>query len=495
MKLNLSFFFAALLFNSNRVFGEDEDDGDGECSIDDYECANLTHTVTDYSKIYQDIWDADQNENGVLGIVASTLKRTDDDRRLKQSGYVIVNEPSRSEWDGDKDHKIFPEVVLPESKRSTYDLAVALFSMYTLDQSKPERTKTEKETAKIAAFVTAIQDTEPMKLAKKFVEAETNVPMTDEEWYELIWKIWFEIYDYRPGKTPNRSGFEHVFVGEQNRDGLGGYHFWYKYYLDDKVSIGYANEKDNMLFNGVRYFDRENEGVSNPDSVTLSHIWYAIDYETDDLRTTRLFKPVGGGFIGCSPEGMIALGLVAFYDPRRTKSAVINNAKYEMVLIKAGPNRAHINTFYNKFGGFTTIPTTMEENKDSAESTVSTNGDVRIIAAVLVNPGDGNVDDADDQTQMVKETITLINVSNASIGIQGWTVMGKNGGNAFRFVEEGIKLDAGEVRTFRVPMANVPLTTNEFTQLSLSDADGNIVHVANYGKQDSPIKTGYTILF
>ena len=39
------------------------------------------------------------------------------------------------------------------------------------------------------------------------------------------------------GADPALSGFEHVVVGEQEGAKAQGYHFWYKYYLDDDSTV------------------------------------------------------------------------------------------------------------------------------------------------------------------------------------------------------------------------------------------------------------------
>ena len=261
--------------------------------------------ITEYGKVYQDIWDADQSLHGVPAILPGAP-------RDKKRGYVVVNEPTSST---NKDHAVISEVEIPASKRATYDLVKKLFDNYTLDMSKPETQQTPEERKEIATFIDAIKDTAPMELARQFIEAETGGAIDD--WPALIDKIWFDIYDYSPS-TPHRSGFEHVFVGEKKSKKLGGYHYWHKYYLDDKAIPGYANGEDNMQFLGVKYRDLTPQGVANPDVVTISHEWDAFDYENGG--STKLIKSTGGFMVGCSPEGLIALGLVAFFDPRTRKS-------------------------------------------------------------------------------------------------------------------------------------------------------------------------------
>ena len=464
---NVSILFLLSNFGS-LVFGQDAPD----CA-EEGDCPAAPPAITDYAKIYEEIWNADQNLNGVPGILAS-------DSRDENRGYVVVEEPLV--WNNDKDLKILSKVVIPESKRVTYDLVKKMFDNYTLDQSKPETPQTAEEKAEIAAFIDAIKDTEPMKLARQFIESEKGAFMTDKEWYDSIHKIWFEIYDFN-ASTPQRSGFEHVFVGEQSGTKLGGYHFWYKYYLDDQAIDDYANGEDSIDYGGTRYFSIPKEGVSNPNAATLRYNLNAYDYENGVSQ--NLFKSTGGFDIGCSPEGLIALGMACFHDPRSTKSTVINNVKLELKLFKAGPGKSSINTFYSMFKGLTVVPVPVDETDESAPDVPPTTGgesassDVRIVAA-LVNP---NGEDAG------KETVTLINTSNRALDLKGWTIAGNNG-NAYKLIDA--KFDAGEVRTIKLPAKDAQLT-NKSAKITLKDADGNIVQVVNYSKKD--IKSGYTIVF
>jgi poly(U)-specific endoribonuclease len=216
--------------------------------------------------------------------------------------------------------------------------------------------------------------------------------------------------------------------------------------------------------------------------VTISHEWNAFDYENGG--STKLIKPTGGFMVGCSPEGLIALGLVAFFDPRTRKSIEINNSKYDVKLFKAGPEESSINTFYLIFSGFTVIPVVDDEPKEDEDDTANvviptSSSDVRIIAA-LINP------EGDDTG---KETLTLINVSNSPRDLRGWNLSGANG-KAFELVDA--KLDAGEARQFRLP-ANSAELTNKSAKITLKDAEKNVIHIVEYSKKD--IKSGYTTVF
>ena len=452
---------------------------DGECPAAADDVPNKKKYT--YETIYQAIWDADQNLNGVPGVLP-------DDPRDETRGYVVVNEPLN--WDNDPDLKILPEVVIPESKMATYRLVRALFDNYTLDQSKPETPQTEEEKAEVKAFIDAIKDLEPMKLARDFIDGESgedgSEPMSDDEWYDKIYTMWFEIYEFR-SSTPHRSGFEHVIVGEQNRSKLGGYHFWYKYWLDDNAADDYANGKDNIDYNGPRYRSITAQGVVNANAVTLSNYWNAVDYE-NDRETVRLSKSIGGFDVGYSPEGLIALGMVCFYDPRPTKSAVVDNVKLQYKLFKENDNSS-INTFYSMFQGFVMIPETVvvdppPTSKPSTppSSSSPSSSDIRIVAA-LVNP------DGDDTG---KETVSLINTSNRRIDLTGWTIAGNNGVGFTLLDDDAAALDAGEIRTFRLPARSAQLT-NKTAKITLTNAKRETVQVVNYDKKD--IQEGYTVVF
>jgi len=449
-------------------------------------CPAAPAANTNYAKIYQDIWDADQALNGVPGIIPS-------DPRDEKRGYVVVDEPRGNFIErSNLDKNIITKVVIPDSKRATYELVKKLFDNYTLDQSKPETPQTSEEKAEIANFINAIKDTAPMKVARKFIEAEEGAFLTDAEWYDAIDTLWFDIYDFT-NSTPQRSGFEHIFVGEKNKSKLGGYHFWYKYYLDDQALDGYANGQDNIEYLRPRYFDLADEGPINPNAATLRYRYNAYDFENN--KSQELYKSTGGFDIGESPEGLIALGMACFYDPRKTKTTVINNVKLEMVLFAAGPDNRSINSFFSKFKGFTVIPVVGEPKPPVAEEpTPPVDGpttatpepepetsldDVRIIAA-LVNP---------DGADANKETVSLINTSNLTINLKGWTIAGNNN-NAFELVDA--VLDAGEIRTFRLPAKDAQLT-NKTAKITLRDASNNIASVVDYDKRD--IKSGYTIVF
>ncbi len=75
--------------------------------------------------IYQQIWDADQSESGVV-----PLLDTADGNPL--AGYAKVNTHLQA---GDKSLRVLPDVLIPDHKKRTYDLCRELFDNFAL----PER--------------------------------------------------------------------------------------------------------------------------------------------------------------------------------------------------------------------------------------------------------------------------------------------------------------------------------------------------------------------
>jgi hypothetical protein len=173
--------------------------------------------------------------------------------------------------------------------------------------------------------------------------------LADEAWRELIFDVWFRQFD--DGRNRDLSGFEHVAVGEQNGGAVNGHHFWYKYHLDDWAAFSGADDID---YDGSRY-DGPNRrggrltalGRRVPEVVTLAYRWDAYDYETGQRRA--LYEPIGGFWVGCSIEGLIALGLVRFFERGRTQTT-INGARYEIELYRS-PDRQSLRTFFPRFLG------------------------------------------------------------------------------------------------------------------------------------------------
>ncbi|GAB1856017.1 lamin tail domain-containing protein [Flavobacteriaceae bacterium MHTCC 0001] len=413
--------------------------------------------------IYQRIWDADQAQNGITPI----LENQEGD---SNKGYVKVSENLEST---DDDLRVLTDVVIPESKKKTYDLCKKLFDNYSLSE-KDEEFDTPEERQEIHDFISAIIETAPMQVAKEYISHHTGTSLSKERWYNTVMEMWFRTF--QQSGEPHLSGFEHVIVGEQDGPKAQGYHFWYKYYLDD----GFAREvdgihqdafpnlsNDRILYNGTK---QSGEQYQHPETVTISFKWNAADYYRQALRP--LYKKIGGFFVGCSVEGLIALGTVrAHLGINAPKKAIINGAEYAMKLYHSD-NRRHIRTFYPKFLRSIReqpIPTppipTPIPSPDPVPVPVSTEK-IRIIAA-MVNPKGNDVG---------KETVVLINTHSEAISLNNWSIVDKNNKTSLFTLE---RLEPGDTYKIILDGKGAQLS-NKGGSINLFNEKKERVHFVSY---------------
>lgn len=291
--------------------------------------------------IYQEIWDADQSHAGLRAVAAGSA--IDEDTR--DHGYVIVDERKTS----DPDHRLLTEVVIPAHKRASYDRVELLFNNYTLDQTKPEESFSDEE-AEVQAFLEAVHDTPPMRVARAYAASRAGREITKDAWWAILERIWFEQFDM--GASKDLSGFEHVIVGEQKQGKVQGYHFWYKYHVDESFRLpalnGDGDGGGDEAVDLIRFLRwRRKPDETTPDVVTLSYQWSAFDYQARQYR--KLTKPIGGFWVGGSVEGLMALGTVrCLAEASAPRRAVINNVQYDLPMYRS-PNDRNLRTFYPEF--------------------------------------------------------------------------------------------------------------------------------------------------
>jgi len=421
------------------------------------------------SDIYQLIWDADQSESGVVPM----LDTQQGDPAL---GYVKVNSEL---GDQDQSLKVLTDVNIPETKQRTYALCRELFDNYALPERDQEN-ETPDEREEVHDLVHAMVDTAPMQVAREYVAQASGTSITRERWYNTIMEMWFRRFSM--GGDPHLSGFEHVVVGEQEGSKAQGYHYWYKYYLDDGFAhlVDDAQERfpglvsDRIIYLGTKQTDGQGQF---PESVTISYKWHAPDYDRDAMRP--LTKPIGGFFVGCSVEGLLALGTVrAHLGARAPKEAIINGARYSLKLFRSQDNK-NIRTFYPVFLA------AVESVNDNGGSEATTpipaiKGDIRIIAA-LINP---------EGPDAGKEAITLINTGRVNTNLDGWTLGDKNGK---RQLLTGTTINAGDTARIVLDPSGVQLSNSGGKIFLLNNAKQS-VHTVTYSKGQVK-KQGITIVF
>ncbi|KDM93397.1 lamin tail domain-containing protein [Photobacterium galatheae] len=422
------------------------------------------------TNIYQEIWNADQSGAGVKAIL-------DNEPGDQSTGFVKVNHQLDAQ---NRDLKVLTEVAIPESKKQTYELCRVLFDNYALAE-RDEETETPEEREEIHDLVHEMVDTAPMQVAREYVAMTTGTSISRDRWYNTLMEMWFRRFEM--GGDPHLSGFEHVVVGEQEKGKVQGYHFWYKYYLDD--GFGHLVDGSQEHFPGLQkdriiYLGSEQSSGQKqyPESVTISYGWNAPDYERNAVRP--LTKPIGGFFVGCSVEGLLALGTVrAHIGARAPKTAIINDALYDLKVFRSANNR-HIRTFYPMFKGAaqpSDVPTVPHHNGPTVTPTVD--GPVRIIAA-LVNP---------EGHDPGHESVTILNTSLSKVDLKNWQLVDRNG-NAQEL--NTISLDGGE--SLRIPLQpNSVQLSNKGGSIRLVMPNGKAVHTVTYSKNQA--QSGRTILF
>ena len=165
------------------------------------------------SDIYQEIWTADQAQNGVEPILTT-------EEGSQEHGYVKVN--AELDSSSDPNLKVLDELHIPSHKLNTYNICRKLFNNFSLAEPMPEF-DTPEERKEVHDFLSAIIETEPMKVARRYIERETNSTISSERWHNTIMEMWFRRFS--SGGDPELSGFEHVVVGEQEKSKVQGYHF------------------------------------------------------------------------------------------------------------------------------------------------------------------------------------------------------------------------------------------------------------------------------
>jgi len=118
----------------------------------------------------QEIWNADQSHNGIGPIF---LTQSGDDNQ----GYVKVN----AELDESRapELRVLTETVIPKAKLETYNLVRKLFNNYALQEGAIE-VDTAQERAERHQFVEAIRNSPPMEVARAYVGARTETPISPE---------------------------------------------------------------------------------------------------------------------------------------------------------------------------------------------------------------------------------------------------------------------------------------------------------------------------
>lgn len=418
------------------------------------------------SDIYQQIFDIDIAQSSGLRAVLEGEAVSDSE------GYIVVNESV----DTSRPEKLFSKVVIPESKKQSYDLAQALFDNYDLLSSLPDVITAEErgETDKLISYVIT---TPPMRVAREYITSRSGRTISDGEWYARINEAWFR--SFAVGSSPSRSGFEHVFLGEwkAGSNTVGGLHWWYFY----------NSLSSNVEYKGAKYDASDKaSGLSVPEIATMTFTW--------NVQGRSLNKPIGGFLIGPSVEGLMAMGMVrAAVEASPPSTAVINGIELDLKMFRSDDGRS-INTFYPVLRDVILSvsptpgpPDSTPTDTDGPQPAPSTNGalsgmgGLRIIS-VMSNP---------EGVDAGRERVTLLNMSGEeTVDLRGWKVRGPNG-TALQFGNQS--LERGEARTFQIPARGSLQLSNAGGDITLLRSDGGEEQKVTYDRTVARVQNGVLV--
>ncbi|CAH8480182.1 unnamed protein product [Schistosoma mattheei] len=168
--------------------------------------------------------------------------------------------------------------------RPTFAKFVALLDNYNPQVGVTEIV-TEQQQKEEDDFINELLKTEVMKMTYNFLIEKQKLSGDIKNFGKFLKDLWFKRYKRRsPGDS---SAFEHVFVGEHKKSKILGLHNWIQFYLKEKnKEINYYGWK---------------KSICNDRLLSLTYI------DKDKYE-----KPIGGIFVGSSPEFDIAVYTVAF---------------------------------------------------------------------------------------------------------------------------------------------------------------------------------------
>ncbi|MDY8022018.1 hypothetical protein [Paenibacillus polymyxa] len=290
--------------------------------------------------IFQQIWEADMKENGILPLI----KGLSDNQKDSEQGYVIVDmdpTPDQVTTPGSEKNEItvFKESHIPQSKQKSYDLFMKLHDNYNWIVDAKETTIPEEQT-EVNEFLQFAIGTKPVQLAREYAQSNGHLAdgSSDEEWMDMLKKLWFKLI-----KGKSTSYFEHVFLGEQGskKRKLGGHHFWYHYLINDGPYVQLKKEDSIVFIKHVQV--NKIEASKLAEVITIK---YTLEEKKESGEKTKLFKDIGGFFVGTSAEGLLALGTVAFLDGRQHIPVELNGEKLDITVFRTTDGAKDARTFF-----------------------------------------------------------------------------------------------------------------------------------------------------
>lgn len=255
-----------------------------------------------------------------------------DKNRLTPGVHYRIDPQGRTRYNSTVDHAEDPlfSYVDPEVfKRETFARFIALLDNYESEGGHGE-VVTQHEIRENQCFIDAIYETEPMRIAHKYLAEKGLMPGDRPGFKKALYNLWFKLYRRTKGvRQLDSSAFEHVFVGEtRNKGDVIGFHNWIQFYLQEKR--GLVDYRGFFPSRRKRHTSSEEESYNQ--LITIQFTWKG------DI------KPIGSSFIGTSPEFEMALYTVCFLAGEK-KDVRLEIDDYD-VIVKAHSMGPYLGTCY-----------------------------------------------------------------------------------------------------------------------------------------------------
>lgn len=444
----------------------------------------------DFTKFYEELWNLDQMNQG-----ASVSARGENGGWINKEADVLLDE--QYEVAGRNIDKapnpLFFSVDQTILKAETYQRFIKLLNNYLINPLKKEDAlgTNEQEDNEMNRFLDSVMDTQVAKRALVFLNAQLDKhsiekvyafikkpvksTLENDDFKLFIKLVWFDIYTnyFNGNPAPNCSGFEHVFVGEGkvNSNGIGGYHNWIKFYLDEvgkRVDFGGYNYDGNF----------QKEGTENPYVATIQMTWFLKDMYGNIIE--RKFKDKGGFFVGISPECQIVMGAVllleniAGFFTETNRPVEINGELYDFVLyrqsIKKNNDGMRIRSFYPIYKR----PADISDMEKHYEILVD-KGNIKVLSAYL-NPRNSD---------RGRGWIEIHNNSLYEVSLNGWKLVDHHGN------EINLRGEISPNKTRRLMVYKSNFSLNASGDFEIKNRESKVIFKLRYNN----IKTGKVIYF
>lgn len=435
--------------------------------------------------IYQELWDIDLQNSG-----CSVTSQDETGEWRDPEAHIRLDEQQEADHpDADRaPNPLFSHVTPEKLDIPSYQKLITLLNNYIVNARATEDHigDNEVEDKEREEFLDIVLETEVVKTALQYINNDLGIKMDTAEFKNHLLRLWFSIYTNFFNKIPvaNCSGFEHVFVGEgkMKGSGIGGYHCWVKYFLDEK------NER--VDFRGYNYDGnfrkRSQAGAFHPYVATISMAWQPKDINGNDLPL--MDKDMGGFFVGPSPELQLVMPTVAYFEsitgnfgtPQKpsNKNIELHDALYTLVLyMRTNEDQSRgdkIRSFFPKFkrplksnDRQHIVPPKGDESSTRPDLN---DGDISITKAMPNPPG----------SDIGNEWVEIENNSNGIIDLTGWALLDRMD----RAQELSGRIDPNKTKIIfvRREHANAAQLSNKKGEIKLRNTQQEIIAKVSYRK-------------